>query len=373
MHSTGIWLIGVLLLLVAFFPGFLYLFFKWVILEKKSTGVVNELRLSKAFEIESVNALIGDEIGLRTRIAERYGFARFVWPLGFLTISHLIAFSIIWGILAGCAGEGDGMDPLFHKDFLKIATLPMVAYMGATVFSYGHMLRRLYVWDLTPQVFWSALYRTWLVLALASVTFATFAGDSKVLSVKNAYLPFFGIGLVITELIGVVIARTRKYFHIKRLEVQELPLSLIHGINFWHEYRLEEEGVENVQNLATCDIIELTISTRYNLRTLIDWVDQSILIHRMGVKALKLREDGFICGAIDMAWASPAYSMSVSNSDKAINHNEMADLIAKTLSVEPVYVRSLMNGLLQENQIQVLWSLWQSRLDAYKTGGQAEV
>lgn len=356
MQASGIYLVGIALLLFALFPCFLYLFFKWVVLDKKSAGVVDELRHSKAFEIPSLRDQMGDESQVRTKIAERYGYARFAWPISLLAISHLIAAAVVWNILATAFGffPPESKTPLFTTAFLEAAKLPMVAYLGATLFSYGHMLRRLYVWDLTTQVFWAALHRTWLVLAVACVSVSPLTPATSGYQ-STTYVAFFAIGFIINEVLAWMIERARKHFQIKRLQVQELPLSLVHGINFWHEFRLEEEGIENVQNLATCDVVELTISTRYNLRTLIDWVDQAILVHRMGEKATTLREKGFIGGAIDLAWASPA-----NNKDDT----QMADQIAKTLETEPIYVRSLMNSLLEEKQIQVLWTLWQSDLDA---------
>jgi hypothetical protein len=113
------------------------------------------------------------------------------------------------------------------------------------------------------------------------------------------------------------------------------------------------------KNLATCDIIDLGIATRYNLRTLLDWVDQAILVHRVGEKVIDMREKGFISGAIDMAWAAP------NNSDGDLR---VAEQIAKTAGVEPIYISTLMNSLNQDAQVRVLWKMWQSNLDAHENG-----
>jgi len=40
----------------------------------------------------------------------------------------------------------------------------------------------------------------------------------------------------------------------------------------------QEEGIENVENLASADVVALAVRTHYNLRTLVDWIDKAILL-----------------------------------------------------------------------------------------------
>jgi hypothetical protein len=361
MEQSGFWWIGLALFVLAIFPLFVYAFFSLVVLERKSQGLVDDLKHSKAFEMSSIREQLGDEDAVKSTMRTRYGYKRFLWPVLLLIFFNVIGFSIVWDILGFKFGmEGSTSPLLYSEKFLHATELPMMAFLGVVVFNYGNMVRRLYVWDVTTPVFWNALYRTWLVLAAASVLGPSAAFLPQMKSDAGGqwfglYAVFFMVGFIINEVVAMMMALARKRLQIKRLEVVELPLSLIQGINFWHEYRLEEEGVENVQNLATCDIIDLAFATRYNLRTLLDWVDQAILVHRMGEKAKKLRDEGFISGAIDMAWASPANA----NGDQ-----KLPELIAKTVGSETLFVSALMNGLFQDAQIRLLWNLWQSDLDA---------
>ena len=81
---------------------------------------------------------------------------------------------------------------------------------------------------------------------------------------------------------------------------------MVKGINMWKEYRLEEEGIENVQNLATADVTELTVRTHYNFRTLVDWIDQAILLTRLtGEQVKALASQATAVSAIEFAAASP--------------------------------------------------------------------
>jgi tetratricopeptide (TPR) repeat protein len=57
----------------------------------------------------------------------------------------------------------------------------------------------------------------------------------------------------------------------------DLPLGLIDGISQWHETRLHDNGIDNVQNLASTEIPDLLLNTTFNAQEVIDWVDQAIL------------------------------------------------------------------------------------------------
>jgi hypothetical protein len=69
--------------------------------------------------------------------------------------------------------------------------------------------------------------------------------------------------------------RSMKYL-IPSLE-ERLPVNELDGINLYHRARLLDEGVDNIENLAHADLIELLLQTRFPLPTLVDWVDQAIL------------------------------------------------------------------------------------------------
>lgn len=59
---------------------------------------------------------------------------------------------------------------------------------------------------------------------------------------------------------------------------QVLPLSDLGGLTVWHQARLEEEDVENVHNMASADIVDLMLSTRFPPHRIIDWIDQAVLL-----------------------------------------------------------------------------------------------
>jgi hypothetical protein len=58
-------------------------------------------------------------------------------------------------------------------------------------------------------------------------------------------------------------------------------LTDLDGLNIWYESRLLEVGVEDMQHLATTDIVDLMLNTRIPVDRLVDWIDQSLLYIRV--------------------------------------------------------------------------------------------
>ena len=63
-----------------------------------------------------------------------------------------------------------------------------------------------------------------------------------------------------------------------------LPLSMLAGMSYAHELRLEREGFDNIENLSNADAVDLAIRTCFSYGQLKQWIDQAWL-------ATHLRED----------------------------------------------------------------------------------
>src|SRR6266536_5509957 len=70
-----------------------------------------------------------------------------------------------------------------------------------------------------------------------------------------------------------------------------LPVSKLDGLTVWHEARQEEEDIENIPNMATTEIVDLTLRTRFSPDRIIDWVDQAILFTYLGPDQKEQKED----------------------------------------------------------------------------------
>ncbi len=55
------------------------------------------------------------------------------------------------------------------------------------------------------------------------------------------------------------------------------PLNEVNGLNFWSETRLVEEGIEDMQNLATANLVDVMLHIRVPVGRLVDWKDQAHL------------------------------------------------------------------------------------------------
>jgi hypothetical protein len=63
----------------------------------------------------------------------------------------------------------------------------------------------------------------------------------------------------------------------------DLPIGDLDGLNIWHRARPEEEDIENFPSMATADIVDLLLQTRFPPDRIIDWVDQAILYTHLGL------------------------------------------------------------------------------------------
>jgi hypothetical protein len=56
-----------------------------------------------------------------------------------------------------------------------------------------------------------------------------------------------------------------------------LPLSMLGGMSYAHELRLEREGFDNVENLSTADPVDLAVRTCFSYTQLKQWIDEAWL------------------------------------------------------------------------------------------------
>lgn len=155
------------------------------------------------------------------------------------------------------------------------------AFLGAYFFSLQMLFRRYVLRDLRPSAYVAVSIRiilavigTWVILALEP-------GQTKSMFLVTA----FAIGVfppILWQFVQASFKRvTRAQILLPSLGSQ-LPISDLDGLTVWHEARLEEEGIENIPNMATADVVELLVQTRFSADQIIDWIDQAILYTNLG-------------------------------------------------------------------------------------------
>jgi hypothetical protein len=176
--------------------------------------------------------------------------------------------------------------PTVLDSFVPRLTAVSAAFLGAYFFSLQLLVWRFMRRDLGPNAYVAftqrvvlAVIAAWMlpiVMELSSIGIVSEGNNESwillfafVIGVFPAILWQFITGAV-KKFPGVSVA-------LPNLE-KVLPLSDLDGLTVWHEARLEEEDVENAHNMATADVVDLMLSTRFPPHRIIEWIDQAILL-----------------------------------------------------------------------------------------------
>jgi hypothetical protein len=151
-------------------------------------------------------------------------------------------------------------------------------FIGAYAFVTGMLIRRFYQSDLRPSAYATAVLRIILVLLIVAVLHQVI-GNTKATANHAELVAAFVIGFF--PLVGIQFLQraTSKALHLVVPPISsEYPLDQLDGLNLWYEARLTEEGVEDMQNLTTMNLVDVILHTRVPPGRLVDWVDQAFLL-----------------------------------------------------------------------------------------------
>jgi hypothetical protein len=161
-------------------------------------------------------------------------------------------------------------------DFFNIEATPFtLGFLGAYFFSINMVFRRYVRADLTPKTYAYITVRllVTLVLVWAVSTLPEFKSElvqAGILAVA------FTIGIFPDTGLALIKESVRKTTGARFVD-DTLPLTDLEGMNLYDQARLLEEGIENIENLAHHNFVELLAFTRIPTPRLVDMFDQAIL------------------------------------------------------------------------------------------------
>ncbi|MBI4202893.1 MAG: hypothetical protein HY532_07275 [Chloroflexi bacterium] len=150
-------------------------------------------------------------------------------------------------------------------------------FMGAYFFVLQMLARRYFQDDLKTSAYINATVRIIAVMILVPAVHLLWPWSDDELNTTA-----FVIGVF--PQVGLQALQTLATLPLQKLMPnikKEYPLSDIDGLNVWYESRLLEEGIEDMQNLATANIVEVILRTRVPVDRLVDWIDQAHLYLRV--------------------------------------------------------------------------------------------
>jgi len=160
------------------------------------------------------------------------------------------------------------------------------AFMGSYIWSIQSLFRRLATVDLTPGAYYAVGIRIIFSVFIALLVYFSIC-DGDVVSVVESDNPLASPSsmALYAFIVGMFPQRGLQYLQDKahfmnandKKKADPLPLQMIEGIGLYERTRFVEVGVDNAQNLAKSNFIELIIRTPFNPREIIDWIGQARL------------------------------------------------------------------------------------------------
>jgi hypothetical protein len=150
-------------------------------------------------------------------------------------------------------------------------------FIGAYWFIIQDLIRRYFRDDLKTTAYISAVARVIVVtLVVATVGLLPFGSTTQleILAFFIGIFPQIGVQALkagLTKTFGEIVPAIKS----------DYPLSDLDGLSIWDQARLLEEGIEDMENLVTANLVDVMLRSRVPISRLMDWLDQAFLALRL--------------------------------------------------------------------------------------------
>lgn len=141
-----------------------------------------------------------------------------------------------------------------------------------------------------------------------------------------------------------------------------IPLTTLRGISPELALRLREENIEDVTGLAYADPIRLVQSLPYDLRQVVEWIDQAQLAVALPQQYQALLDRG-VTGAIDLAWRWLQACSESGTTPVTIAHGKALPPSFAVLVRDPhdaALVYETARQMFYEEHVRLLWVMYNS-------------
>lgn len=142
---------------------------------------------------------------------------------------------------------------------------------------------------------------------------------------------------------------------------KSMPLTTLRGLTPDIAVRLREENVQDVSTLAYADPVRLVLSLPYDLRQIIDWIDQAQLAIACPQQFEALRDAG-VTGAIDLSWRWMTTALKHENGTTVLDPGAPLPESFKRLVANPdrdaATIYDTARQLFYEEQVCLLWVMY---------------
>jgi hypothetical protein len=168
--------------------------------------------------------------------------------------------------------------------FIPERTVFTFGVLGAYFFTLNMVFRRYVRADLTPKTYAHITVRLLITIVLVWVVSNLPQFRAGSIFESGMFAVAFVIGVIPETGLTLIQDYVRKLTNIGVKDQDVLSLNQLEGIHLYDRARLLEEGIENIENLAHHNMIELIARTRIPTPRLVDMFDQAILYLHLGLE-----------------------------------------------------------------------------------------